>query len=211
MLISSSRAPLQIDPITIENITRISTTKLVGVHIQEDRKWDIHVDEIAKKASKKLYFLSQIRKVKVSESDLLQFYKSAIIPRCEYVCPVWSTSLSKSQISKIENIQKRVLRTIFLSLTYQETLQRANLSTLEERRSLICRKMFQNMKEPDNVLNHLIPEKIVSKCSLINSKEYPLLRCKSNRFKNSFVQYCLFHFPAMICFLSSQNSQYYLF
>ena len=48
--------------------------KLLGVTVQNNLKWDIHVAEIVTKASRKLYTLCILRKSVVPTSDMLAVY-----------------------------------------------------------------------------------------------------------------------------------------
>ena len=48
--------PLRVDGHVID---RVQSTKLVGVYIQDELKWDSHVEYIVKKSKSKLYFLTQ--------------------------------------------------------------------------------------------------------------------------------------------------------
>jgi hypothetical protein len=54
-------------------------------------KWGKHVNYINEKASKRLFYLRQLKYAGLSESDLIKVYKSLIRPICEYACPnTWS-------------------------------------------------------------------------------------------------------------------------
>ena len=56
-----------------EKIERVSSTKLLGVYIQDNLQWSIH-DYIEKKAASKLYLLSLIvlKRTAVLEKDLVK-------------------------------------------------------------------------------------------------------------------------------------------
>ena len=69
MRISFKQAPsastfddLHINGTTIEIV---DSFQLLGLTIQNNLKWDRHVEKICKKASKRLYFLSQLKRAKV--------------------------------------------------------------------------------------------------------------------------------------------------
>ena len=54
----------------------VTSMKLLGVTVQNNLKWDIHVAEIVTKASRKL-------------SDMLAVYTCYVRPTLEYACQVW--------------------------------------------------------------------------------------------------------------------------
>ena len=61
MVISFAKEKLDPPPIEIdgESIERVHVAKLVGLHIQDNLKWDVHIENIVKKARSKLYFLQK--------------------------------------------------------------------------------------------------------------------------------------------------------
>ena len=48
--------------------------KVLGVIIQDNLKWNQHVDATVKKAAKRLYFLMQLKRAHVPAKDLVCFY-----------------------------------------------------------------------------------------------------------------------------------------
>ena len=60
----------------------VDHAKLLGVTITSNLSWNIHVSEIVKKASKRLYFLRQLNCTQVEKADLLRFYTSCIRSVC---------------------------------------------------------------------------------------------------------------------------------
>ena len=88
-------------------IERVSSFKLLGLHLDADFSWHSHVEALTSKATKRLYFLKQLKRAGVPHAQLLHFYLAAIRPVLEYAAPVWHHSLNKSQKNQIEAIQKR--------------------------------------------------------------------------------------------------------
>ena len=60
------------DPVIMEGkeVELVSSSKLLGLTIANDLTWNFHVTEITKKASKRLYFLTQLKKAGVPKQDL---------------------------------------------------------------------------------------------------------------------------------------------
>ena len=83
-----------------EELERVNSIRLVGVRIQNNLKRDHHVENITKKANKKLFFLKQLKRSGVPESDLLR-------SQLKYAIPAWSTSITKDQCDQLERIQKK--------------------------------------------------------------------------------------------------------
>ena len=114
MIISFAREKPDPPPISIddEDIARVDSEKLVGLNIQSNLKWDIHITEIVKKAKKKLYFLLQMKRSKVPPKLLVHFFRSVVVPQLEHACPVWTTSITEEQKTMIESVQQDCPRTV---------------------------------------------------------------------------------------------------
>ena len=184
-----------VPPITIEDnpIERVSVTKLVGVYIQADLKWDKHVSYMVSKAAKKLHFLSILKKSQMSCKDLVNFYVTKIRCQLEYAAPVFATSFTHCLIEKIESIQKRAMFIIFPGHEYTQALKMANIDTLEHRRLMICKAFFQKIQNSDSVLSYLLQKQRQNRYSLRKVSKFEKPKCKTSRFKNTFVPYSLYN------------------
>ena len=142
--ISFSKSPPDFDPITINNkeLEVVESVKLLGMHISNDLKWNSHISVFMKKANKRLYFLSQLKRSNVGSKELITFYCTCIRPVTEYGCPVFHDSLPNYLVTDIERIQKRAMRIIFPALSYDESLSVAELVPLEARRQQLTDKLF---------------------------------------------------------------------
>ncbi|KAK7095258.1 hypothetical protein V1264_006690 [Littorina saxatilis] len=72
----------------LENVT---SAKYLGVTVQADLKWDIHIDTIVKKANQTLGFLRRNLKIGAVHTKELA-YKSLVRPLLEYACTAWDPS-----------------------------------------------------------------------------------------------------------------------
>ena len=61
-------------------VDRVSTFKLIGVHVSNDLKWTEHVRAVTSKASSRLHFLKQLKRAGCTKGDLMYFYISAVRP-----------------------------------------------------------------------------------------------------------------------------------
>ena len=67
-----------------EPIERVNVFKLLGVSIQNNLKWNAHVEEIIKKANKRLFHLRECRKSKLPVEIGIITYQSKVRPILEY-------------------------------------------------------------------------------------------------------------------------------
>jgi len=183
--------PLSISTITVECV---STYKLLGVMINSSLKWDDHIDAIMTKAAKRLWFLKKLKRAGVSVDDLVHYYQSVVRPVLEYACPVWHSSLSKQQIKSLENVQRRAVQIIAGNTSYTEASSTLGIQSLADRRSELCRTLFtQIVNNESHSLHYLLPVKRDSQLigRLRSATAYPTFRVRTNRFKNSFLPFCL--------------------
>ena len=98
----------------IVDIKRVESVKVLGVVLQNNLKWDCHVDAMVKKARKRIFFMKKKVKEKLLKwsglpaKDILQIYNSIIRSVLEYACPVWHsqlTALHTAQIQHVQNIE----------------------------------------------------------------------------------------------------------
>ncbi len=55
-------------------IDRVETTKVLGVTVSSDQTWNVHVENIIWKASKRMYLLYQLKRAGISQDDLLKVF-----------------------------------------------------------------------------------------------------------------------------------------
>jgi len=178
-------------------VDRVATFKLLGVHVSNDLKWAQHVDAISAKVASRLYFLKQLKCTGASLSDLLCFYTTVVRPVLEYACPVWHSSLTVAQSDMLESLQKRALRIIYCSDNYTINMVWAGIDTLATRRELRTAKFFKrHVMDAASTLNYLLPPKrdpeILER--LRDSKPREPLYTRTQKFKISFIPYCLLNY-----------------
>jgi len=94
-------------------IQRVTTFKLLGLHLDASLPWTTHINTIVSKASKRLYFPKQLRRAGIPPQQLLHFYMTVIRPVLEYASPVWQYSITRAHPQHLESIQKRAVHIIF--------------------------------------------------------------------------------------------------
>jgi hypothetical protein len=175
-------------------VDRVSTFKLLGVHIADDLRWQHHVDAISSKAASRLWFLRQLKRSGASIEDLLCFYKTVVRPVLEYACPVWHSSLTQGQTKALESLQKRAMRIIFSHGDYQAATIIAGIDTLQTRRETLSAKFFYNsILDNTSCLHYLLPPsrdtEIIAR--LRHPTTYETIRARTARFQKSYIPYCL--------------------
>ena len=86
LTICFAKSQVSFDPLVVNNqqLESAQSVKLLGVLIKRDLKWDLHVDSVCSKASKRLYALRTLKRSGVSAKDLRSVYVCFVWPVLEY-------------------------------------------------------------------------------------------------------------------------------
>ena len=82
----------------------VSTFKLLGIHLDTNLFWSAHINSVTSKASKRLYFLKQLKTEGVPYKQLLHFYTAVIRPVLEYAAPAWHHLINRTQAQHLESV-----------------------------------------------------------------------------------------------------------
>lgn len=104
MRISFTKSQQEFEPILINGDTLevVENVKLLGLNISSNLTWNIHINEIVKKASKRLYFFIQLKRANVARTDLGLFYSGCIRSIMDYVLPVLHYSLPRHLMRELD-------------------------------------------------------------------------------------------------------------
>ena len=158
MLISFGTSP-NVEPLTINGseIEQVSHSKLLGVIVQSNLKWDLHINYMNGKASTRLHYLRCLKRAGFSPSELKTIYLAIVRTVLEYACPVWATGLNGELIRILESLQIRACRIIHPKLSYDQACVSLDLPKLSDRRMDICKTFFNQMTDPKHRLHDLLP------------------------------------------------------
>lgn len=136
--------------------------KLLGVTVRDDLKWNDHVENVCKKASRQLYLLTHLIKETPQPVKML-IYKALVRPHLEYASSVWSPS-EDNLIKALEGVQRRAIRAIVNNYdrtisvtTKREELNLEELHTRRHHRRIINFYKIVNNRTIINPWEHVRP------------------------------------------------------
>ena len=91
-------------------IGQVQSFKYLGVFIDSEMKWSLHIEELCKKIGKMISFLGRLSSF-VNESGLKLLYNSVIMPHIDYADVIWS-SAAKTHLEMLQKLQNRAGRII---------------------------------------------------------------------------------------------------
>ena len=111
----------------------VLSEKDLGVHIDYNINFQVHIGEIISKANKILGLIRRSFKY-LNQDMFLTLYKTLVRSVLEYSSPVWSPR-KKKDIKMVECVQRRATKLLghIRDLPYPDRLKILNLTTLEYR------------------------------------------------------------------------------
>ena len=101
---------LSLNNMKIENVEQ---TKLLGLVLTSDLKWDENTNYLVKESNKRMVMLRAASKFTSDKTVLKQIYYSRIRCKLEQSAAVWSSSLTQRNVNDLERVQKSAVRIIF--------------------------------------------------------------------------------------------------
>ena len=129
-----------------KNLEVIKNTKLLGIIIQDNLKWEKNTEFLVKKANTRMEMLRRSKSFNASEEDLKIIYVTFIRSILEQSCTVWHSSLNSENREDLERVQKNALKIILGNKYkhYTHALNYMNIESLEDRRDLLCSRFANN-------------------------------------------------------------------
>ena len=169
-------------------IKTIQSTKLLGLTINDTLTWNYRIEELVKKASKKLYFLIQLKRAHVPTSDLVTYYCACIRSSLDYAYPVFHYSLPKYLQVELESVQRRALSCIFPRVHYSDALQLAGLESIRAHQENLTEDLFKSIvNDPHSKITSLLPPLGSISYELRKQRRFATPLVRTNRFGNSFI------------------------
>ena len=189
MRICFLKDPIEFPHLKIDNqqLELVSSHKVLGLVIQNNLKWNNHIESIVTKASKRLHILRVLRRGGVEINDLITIHTALIRSLLEYCCIVWHHALPSYLSQELECIQKRALKIIVPALSYSEARQFLNLRTLDERRNELCVKTLEKIQRGGPLVKHRpMTSQHMHHYQARGANKYILPKCRTEGLRRSF-------------------------
>ena len=134
-----------------EALDVVEETKLLGLTITSDCKWNKNVKNTKAKGNGRLWFLRRLKLLGAKEDTMIEIYKLFCRSVLEYCAPVWSGALTKANTEDIERVQRNALKIIMGAsyVNYEECLDQINEQTLKERHDQLCLRFAESCLKND--------------------------------------------------------------
>ena len=142
--ISFARNPVELDTLIIDGkeVEVVSTAKLLGLTVSANLTWNAHIEEVVKKARKRLYFLVQLKRAKLPPTDLILFYNTCVRSVIDYVVQVFYYALLQYLINELIHIEKRAISIIMPDTSYNNACEILGESPIVDHIDSLCDKLL---------------------------------------------------------------------
>ena len=180
----STKLMLKNEPLEVVN-----ETKLLGVYITSDLKWNKNTEYLVKEVNRRMRILHKAAKFTNNIQDLVLIYKSFVRSKLDQSASVWHSSLTKCNETDLERVQKAALRIILKERYhgYNEGLKQVNMESLHDRRELICLKFAKKALKLDNFKKMFPIQKQLHEMKTRNKKKYFVNYAQTERYRKSSI------------------------
>ena len=100
-----------------QKLKQVSKVKFLGVIIDDNIKWDAHLEYLQTKLKLSIVMIKRIKKF-IPENEYFKLYNALFLPHLTYCISAWG-AVSRNKLAKLFSLQKRCVRLLFGSeLTY---------------------------------------------------------------------------------------------
>jgi len=171
--------------LSIDDVERVASIKLLGIIFQDNFKMDTHVNFVLSQCSQRLYLLKLLRSQGFSPAQLDQVSQALIVSRLRYALPVWSGFLSADLINRIQALLKRLFKFGYslCLVSFRDLMQ----SCSED--------LFDNAHKSNHCLHGLLSS-YVHRLESLRPRGHDLMlpACTGYLHKQSFITRSLFEF-----------------
>jgi hypothetical protein len=160
-------------------IEQVTTTKLLGMHLSADMKWNRHYDQALKKASGRLHLLRLLARAKCPRPWMLNVYNALIRSVISYGFPA-ACNIPKNIQQKFTALERRAERIVGGGTFSPSILEHLNTTCLR-----LAKKATKHAAHP---LHDLFPL-ATARNRRNNNNKYAVRYCKTKRLKDSFVRF----------------------
>ena len=129
-----------------DQMTIVESTPLLGVQLQSNLKWNSNTDYICTRGYARIWMLRRLKANGADLTDLVDVYTKQVRCTLELAVPVWSSGLTRGQVSQIERVQKAAVAVMLGDHVseYKKDLSVLNLKTLTERKNELSLNFAKN-------------------------------------------------------------------
>ena len=179
------RAPLNINLyLGTDPIEQVSSHRLLGVVIDDEMRWNLHINNVCRSVSKNLYLLSKL-KYYIDASAQKMFFHAHCLSHINYASNVWSGA-GEVHLKKLNSLHRRAGKIISPNpyLSTSDKLRSVNIISLEQQFNLNLAVLVYKARH--GLAPKYIEGLLSSSITRYDSNKYILPRTRIDLYKSSF-------------------------
>lgn len=136
------------------NVDIVKSYKYLGLTIQDNLKWDIHVQNQVKKANKRMYHVRCLRKLHVDHKIICLFYNSVVSSVLMYAISSWFGRCCNKLKSKVQKFQKKMSKIV--SPSCYDTIE-SHVAVYEKKCMSLTVKILNDNDHPLSIYINRLP------------------------------------------------------
>ena len=143
-----------------KNIEIVDSMKILGTIITDKLNWNENCDNIISKVNQRMLLIKKMYSFGATIEEMTHFWILYCRSVLEKSAVVWSSSLSEENKKDLERTQKCFVKLVLkkeykteCNESYENTLLKLNLETLEARRKAICLKFAKDCIKNEKFAN----------------------------------------------------------
>jgi hypothetical protein len=162
----------------------VTSIKTLGVTFTNNLRWDEHCKDVHKRASKRIFAIRNLKRSGCDIQSMLKVYRQTIQSLLSY-CHPCCCNMSQSCLDTLTKVETRCLRVILRNCSNQRLSHFVPLSTAIFNS---CDRLFKNvLHQNDHRLRIFFDQR---KKTPRNNSTLKKPKCRTARFKNSFIKFC---------------------
>ena len=175
-----------------DNLQVVSESRILGLIVSDDLKWNSHVSFACSKARRRIWMLRRMMQLGLDAEIILDFYQKEIQSVLEYGAVVFHGGLTQQLSDEIESVQQLVLSLlsgyIGVKFSYNEACIYFYTEKLQSRRLDLCKTFVK--RTMTNPIHSSFFRKTNHVCNTRRRKlKFQEYSCKTDRFYRSPLVY----------------------
>ena len=157
-----------------ENFEIISSYPYIGCALQDNLKFDIHVNNQTKKANKRMYHVRCLSKLRVDNKIIAMFYNAVVSSVLTYAISCWFTSCTVKEKKRVDKFRKKTCKLV--TADYRDSIY--NISNIHSKQCLsLLARILKDPSHPLHTFFRFLP----------SGERLNVIPLKTDRARNTFV------------------------
>ena len=189
-MIITSRQKHQLQPLTLdlklgtERVEQVNSHRVLGVTIDHELRWHIHIQNVCKRISQNLYLLSKLNHY-VDTDALKSFFHAHCLSHINFASTVWSGA-SETHLKKLNSLYRRGAKIILSGQPISTDLKMKRLGLLQLKQQFDFNIAVLVFKTQINKAPPYLGEFLLNPPARYASNKYIIPRHRIDMYKSSF-------------------------